>query len=168
MIKTILKLIAVIIAGYFLGWIIGGIIGSFVGAIPALFFREIAVANKTLITSVTLVLSIGGIVGFFAIKIINRIFESSDSLSVGVFVGIVIAIIGIFFRYGLLINADDYLSEPRFSLIPVFLGSIIGNYVGSGAFAILGAVRVFREKHEEAKDTNSNRERLVRIKESLK
>ena len=167
MIGNLLKIIATLVLGLALGWIVGGMTGAFLGAVPGLFFRDIVSSNLAVAMSICLSLLLGGILGFLAIQISNRMFTANDKPLAGVVVGIVISLIVVFFVDGVIGFSDTIKFDQSFYILPVIYSGTVGSDIGSMVFSILGVTRVIRDILETYKEAGNNNERLEEIKMSL-
>lgn len=160
MIGNILKITAILFIGYLIGLTFGSFFGIFLGAIPALFFREIINSNQPVLLSITLSLILGGLLGFLAMQICNKIFEASDKPLIGVLLGIAIGFIVVFFVEGVIYFPDLVtLTTPMGIYHIIIYTGIIGTSIGAIIFPIYGATRVIRDILTNNIEARSNKER---------
>lgn len=167
MIGNFFKIIATLVVGYFVGWIFGAMLGAFLGAIPSLFFREIFNFNQAVPMSISLSLLLGGILGFFAIHMTNKVLEANDKPFAGVAIGLITSLLVVFFKDGVIGFANAVTFRQSFYILPLIYSARVGGDTGSIIFSILGATRVIRDIIETYKEAGDKKERLEGIKMSL-
>ena len=159
MIGNIFRIIIALIVGYLVGLLSGYILGILLGLIPGLFFREIANANQTILMSIILSITLGGLLGFSAIQIGNKLFEDDDKPLNGALAGAIIGFIVVCFIGGVIDvpNPDPY----RFNYIaPVIYGGVIGCYIGTIIIPIFNVARVIREIVKSYKEARNYENRV--------
>jgi hypothetical protein len=160
MIRNILTIIATLGIGYLLGLTFGIILGIFLGGIPALFFREIVNSHQTVLMSISLTLVLGVLLGFFAMHLVNKIFAASDKPLIGALLGIAVSLMVVFFVEGVIDISDPEMFIKPMGIYPIIYGGILGSYIGSIVFPILGATRVIRDIHANNKAARNDEKRL--------
>lgn len=160
MIRNILKIIATLCIGYLLGLTFGIILGIFLGGIPSLLFREIVNSNQTVLMSISLTLVLGVLLGFFAMHLVNKIFAASDKPLIGALLGIAVSLMVVFFVEGVIDISDPKMFIKPMGIYPIIYGGILGSYIGSIVFPILGATRVIRDIHANNKAARNDEKRL--------
>jgi len=144
-IENLPKFIAILIIGYLLGITFGVIFGIFLGAIPAVFYREIISSNLAATVSIAISQILGGLLGFLAMQLVNKIFPPSSKTLAGVLLGFAVGLIVIIFIEGIIYVPDpDMLIKPM-HMIPISYSGIVGSYVGSIIFPFIGVIRVIRD-----------------------
>ena len=144
-IENLPKFIAILIISYLLGITFGSIFGIFLGGIPALFFREIISSNLATPVSVAISLILGGLLGFLAMQLVNKLFPPSSKPLAGILLGFAVGLIVIFFVEGIIYVPDpDSLMKPMYTY-PIIYSGIVGSNVGSIIFPIIGVIRVIRD-----------------------
>lgn len=168
MVGNFLKIIAVLIIGYFLGWIIGGGTGAILVAIPGLLISEPVNSYQMVWMSLTLTFLVGGVIGFLANQIANKIFSVNDKAFIGILIGIMISIVVIFFRDILIIVGSEDVIEQSFLMVIIVSGIAFGSDVGSFVFPTIGVIRIIKDIIEDSKQTEDSKERLDNLKKFLK
>ena len=166
MIGHITKVVFVAIAGCLLGYLYGAFLGAFLGALPGLFFREIVYVNQTILMSMALSLISGGLLGFSAVQLINKFFNASDKLLMGVLIGVTVSFIVVFYIDGVIdISSLDFKQSSY--AFPIIYGGIVGGDIGAIVFPILGVIRVVREIIETYIEAKKYKKRLAELKDKL-
>jgi hypothetical protein len=166
-IGNILKIVIALILGYLFGLVFGAISGALLGAIPGLFFREIILFKQSILMSITLVLILGGLLGLFASKLVNKFLDVNDNPFISMMFGLLVGILVIVFKVGVIGISDLDTSDQRIYLVPIFYGEIAGSAIGSIIFSIIGAIGVVRVIIKDDNDAKNNKQRLEEIKKSL-
>lgn len=160
MIRNILKIVATLVVGYLLGLTFGAIFGIFLGGIPALFFREIINFNQTVLMSITLTLILGVLLGLFAMRLVNRIFDASGKPLIGVLVGLMAGFIVVFFIEGVIDISDSEMFIKPMYIFPIVYSGVIGSEIGSIIFPIIGGLGVIRDIITKTKEAKNHEDRL--------
>jgi hypothetical protein len=160
MIRNILTIIATLGISYLLGLTFGIILGIFLGGIPSLLFREIVNSHQTVLMSISLTLVLGVLLGFFAMHLVNKIFAASDKPLIGALLGIAVSLMVVFFVEGVIDISDPEMFVKPMGIYPIIYGGILGSYIGSIVFPILGVTRVIRDIHANNKAARNDEKRL--------
>jgi phosphate/sulfate permease len=156
MIGNIVKFVAAVILGFLLGLLSGMILGLGFGLALGLFFLEIVNAQQTILMSILLSAVLGGLLGLFAIRMINKVTENNDNPFAGIATGIVVGVITAVFVYGYIDIPDPSLFEQAFYTIPMFYGVSVGGQIGAIIFPIFGAAAVVREIITDYRELRKN------------
>jgi hypothetical protein len=133
----------------------GIILGIFLGGIPSLIFREIVNSHQTVLTSISLTLILGVLLGFFAIHLVNEIFAANDKPLLGVLLGIGVSLLVVFYIEGLIEITDPDMYMKPMAMYPIIYGGVVGGEIGSIVFPILGVTRVIKDiykNNQEARE----------------
>jgi phosphate/sulfate permease len=156
MIGNIVKFIAAVILGFLVGLLSGMILGLGVGLALSLFFLEIVQAQQTILMSILLSAVLGGLLGLFAVQIINKATESEDKPLAGIVTGVVVGVIVAVFVYGYIDIPDPSVFEQDLYTIPMFYGVSVGGQIGAIIFPIFGAAAVVREIIADYRELRKN------------
>jgi len=157
---SIHKIIAILFISYLLGLTFGIIFGIFLGGFPTLFFKEIINSNQEVLVSITLSLILGGLLGFLAMQLANHVFAHSDNPLIGILLGFAVGLIVVFFVEGVIYIPDpETLIKPMY-IYPIIYSGIVGSYIGSIIFPIIGVIGVIRDIVANNIEARSNSERF--------
>jgi hypothetical protein len=174
--KIIITLIAALVVGFLLGFLCGVILGLAFGLGLSLFFREIVFAHQTILMSILLSSILGGLLGWFAIQIINRFAETNDKAWAGIAAGVVVGVIVAVWLYGYIDIPDPSVFEQSFYTVPIFYSVSIGGQTGTIIFSIFGVAAVIRDairnhqeirKNAKLKEESKNELSFYRSKNSV-
>jgi hypothetical protein len=145
MLGNIGKFVAAVILGFLVGLLSGIVLGFGLGLVLSLFFLEIVLAEQTILISILLSAVLGGLLGWFAVRMINKATETNDNPLAGVATGVVVGVIIATFVYGYIDIPDPSIFEQSFYTVPIFYGVSVGGQIGAIIFPIFGAAAVVRE-----------------------
>lgn len=145
MIGNILKFTVTILSSYFIGLTFGFILGFFLSGPPAIFIKEIMRANLAVLISVSLSISLGGLLGFLALQMANKFFDADDKAIYGILLGIALGLFIVFYWEGVIyLPPIESYTRPMI-MLPIVYSCRVGTYIGAITFPIIGAARIGRD-----------------------
>jgi len=142
---NILKVIAALIIGCFAGLLCGGVLGILLGLIPSLLFPVIFYSGQAILMSIFLSVTLGALLGYLEVRVVNSVFDLDGKPLVGSFIGAIFGLLCVIFGYGVLDSSDSNTFNQGFYAAVLIYSGAIGIWIGAIVFSIFGAVQTIQE-----------------------